>query len=89
MARFYPEELVRLRSIDATKALQALADHAKRDLTFQPAKAKGTERWHATASGREYEFLLSGPKFFDTRLAIYLYRVSFNDAISLLRQRGL
>jgi hypothetical protein len=99
LARSHPEELTRLRSIAAAAALQALANYAKRDHTFQPTQAQGTERWHANAVGREYEFLLNGPKFFDTRaktggggaidLAIYLYGLNFGDAMRLLRQRGL
>ncbi|KJJ99156.1 hypothetical protein UB44_13495 [Burkholderiaceae bacterium 26] len=99
MARLLPEELVRLRRIDAAEALQVLAAHAKRDVTFQPTKSKLTQRWHANVGGREFELLLNGPKFFDTRtktggggaidLAIYLHGLSFNEAMQLLRQRGL
>lgn len=99
MARHIPEELARLRRISAVEALQALATHAKRDVTFQSIKAKGTERWHANVGGREFELLLNGPKFFDTHtkaggggaidLAIYLYRLSFDEAMVILRQRGL
>lgn len=99
MARPLPEELIRLRHISAAEALQALANHAKRDITFQPTKSKQTQRWHANVCGREFELLLNGPKFFDTRtksggggaidLAIYLYGLSFNEAMQLLRQRGL
>ena len=99
MARLLPEELIRLRHIDAAEALQALATHAKRDTTFQPTKSNLTQRWYANVGGREFELLLHGPKFFDTRtkfggggaidLAIYLHGLSFNEAMQLLRQRGL
>lgn len=99
MTRLNPEELARLRSITAAQTLVALAPYAKRDISFFPSKATGTERWHASAGGREFELLLNGVKFFDVRantggggaidLAIHLYGVSFNDAIALLQQRGL
>jgi hypothetical protein len=99
LARLLPEELVRLRRVDAAEALQALATHAKRDVTFQPTKSRPTQRWHANVGAREFELLLNGPKFFDTRtktggggaidLAIYLHGLSFNEAVRLLRQRGL
>lgn len=99
MVRLSSQELSRLRQIEAATALIALATFAKRDITFIPAKSRGTERWHASVGGVEYELLLNGPKFFDTRasvggggaidLAIHLCRLSFNDAIVLLRQRGL
>ncbi|ASL48118.1 hypothetical protein bAD24_III12025 [Burkholderia sp. AD24] len=93
------EELHRLRNVDASKALVVLASYAKRDRTFQPVKAIGTERWHVSAAGRDYEFLVNGPKFFDTRvsiggggaidLVIYLYGIRFTEAVAVLRQRGL
>lgn len=99
MTRLNPQELARFRSIAAAQALVALAPYAKRDISFVPTKAIGTERWHACAGGREFELLLNGVKFFDVRantggggaidLAIHLYRGSFNDAIALLQQRGL
>ena len=45
----------------------ALADYAKKDVSFIPVKDAGTERWHTTVRGREFELLLTGTKFFDTR----------------------
>lgn len=99
MVRLLPEELIRLRHISAAEALQALATHAKRDITFQPTKSNLTQRWHVNVEGREFELLLNGPKFFDTQtnsggggaidLAIYLYGLSFSEAMQLLRQREL
>lgn len=99
MARLEFSELQRLRQIPAVIALAALATYAKRDSTFVPAKSLKTERWHACVGSYHFELLLNGPKFFDTRskvggggaidLAIHLHRLSFIDAIGLLRKRGL
>ncbi|SFU25242.1 hypothetical protein [Paraburkholderia aspalathi] len=99
MARLASEELVRLRQVNAVTALLALATYAKRDITFVPTKAVGTERWHASVGAFQFELLLNGPRFFDARaktggggaidLAIHLYGLSFNDAIGLLRERGV
>lgn len=99
MPRLQFSELQRLRQVSAASALATLATYAKRDLTFVPSKSVGTERWHATAGGQQFELLLNGPKFYDTRakvggggaidLAIHLHRLSFTDAIGLLRKRGV
>lgn len=100
MARPYPSaELERLRRIFAADALLLLATHAKRDTSFAPIKAKNTERWHANVNGREFEFLVNGPRFYDVRakrggggaidIAIYLFRLNFKQAVALLQQRGV
>ena len=59
--------LARWRSLDAATAVAAIADHAKRDRTFKPVKDVTTSRWHVTVDGNEFELLLTGPKFWDTR----------------------
>lgn len=99
MARPSSQELSRFRSTGAVDALIALANYAKRDASFVPSKSKNTERWHATAGNVQFELLLCGPKFFDTRtktggggaidLAIHLYCLQFKEAIALLRNLGL
>lgn len=99
MARLQFNELQRLRQIPAALALAALATYAKRDSTFVPTKSLTTERWYATVGGYQFELLLNGSKFYDTRakvggggaidLAIHLHRLSFFDAVGLLRKRGL
>jgi hypothetical protein len=76
-----------------------LATYAKRDANFAPIKDAATSRWHINAQGREFELLLTGAKFFDTRarrggggavdLAMHLFGVDFRDAVLLLRQHGL
>lgn len=99
MPRVDAEELRRWRGLDAATALSALADHAKPDPSFTPIKTKSTSRWHATAAGREFELLLTGPKFFDTRaekggggavdLAMHLFCLDFKAATELLRRTKL
>lgn len=99
MARPELSELLRFRQITAIDALLALADYAKRDPTFIPTKSIGTQRWHANVGSHDFELILNGPRFFDTRakvggggaidLVIHLHRLSFLDAIELLRKRGL
>jgi hypothetical protein len=82
--------------MDSSIPLRALADHAKPDPTFDPIKDPGTTRWHARVGVREYELLLTGPKFFDTRagkggggavdLAMHLLRLDFKSAVATLRR---
>lgn len=99
MARIQFSELRRLRQIPAALVLETLATYAKRDSTFIPAKSLKTERWYATVGNYQFELLLNGSKFYDTRnkvggggaidLAIHLHGLSFIDAVGLLRKRGV
>jgi hypothetical protein len=83
----------------ADAALLSLASHAKPDPTFIPIKAESTVRWHANVDGQEFELLLNGPKFFDSRagkggggaidLAMHLFRLNFKAATDLLRRSRL
>lgn len=96
MARVDESELSRWRAAPAREVLLLLATYTKRDTTFVPIKGKETERWYANVEGREFEFLVNGPKFFDVRgqtggggaidLAMRLYRVDFRSAVDLLRR---
>lgn len=99
MQRISEDELTRWRSLDASVVLVQLADHAKRDSTFNPLKDKQTTRWHASVGAAEFEFLLTGPKYFDTRasaggggaidFAMHLLGVNFQSAANSLRKRNL
>ena len=99
MPRVDAEELGRWRALDAAATLASLARHAKLDPSFEPIKSEDTTRWHANAAGRDFELLLNGPKFFDTRagkggggaidLAIHLFGVDFKQATELLRKARL
>lgn len=88
-------DLERWRATPSLVVLRALAEHAKQDTSFVPIAAESTTRWHATVAGRDYELLLTGPKFFDTRaqkggggavdLAMHLFSLDFKGAVSRLR----
>ncbi len=88
-------ELERWRATPSLVVLRALADHVKQDQTFVPMSSVATTRWHASVNGHDFELLLTGPKFFDTRaqrggggavdLAMHLCRLDFKGAVSRLR----
>ena len=85
----------RLHGMDAEAVLHRLGEYAKADKSFDPIKSKHTSRWHVTAAGRQFELLLNGPKFYDTRqklggggaidLTMHLLRVDFKSAVERLR----
>lgn len=91
--------LARWRQLSAVDALRFLADYAKQDAAFNPRANEATTRWHVAAGGREFEFLCTGTKFFDTRahkgggggvdLAMHLFDLDFKSAVKLLQERGL
>lgn len=99
LAKVSHAELERLRSMDAAAVLSNLADHAKPDQTFKPISAEHTSRWNVTAQGREFELLLNGPKFYDTRLkrggggaidlVMHLFSIDFKQAVERLRGAAL
>jgi len=98
-ARVDKSELERWQALDAAAVLDALADHVKADRDFKLRQASGTERVHFSAAGRDWEFLLLGPKWFDTRmrrggggaidLAMHVFGVTFTDTVKLIRQKGV
>lgn len=87
--------LERWRALDALLVLEKLGCYAKVDNTFEPLKSQDTQRYHFNAEGRDYELLLRGPKFFDTRLqrggggtvdlVMHVRHVDFKGATDLLR----
>ncbi len=91
--------LVRWRSLDLTQVLLVITNYAKRDVTFIPDKDSRTERWHATYGDREFELLLTGTKFWDTRakvggggavdLCVHLTGANFKGAVKLLSDAGI
>lgn len=90
------EELERYRKLDSALVLKLLAEYCKADATFVPVKNKHTHRWHVQTMGRHFEFLTTGPKWFDTRanrggggavdLTMHLLRMDFKHAIGKLRE---
>lgn len=99
MSRVNRATLERLQTLSAVDVVLCLADFAKEDLTFRPVHSHSTRRWYVTAAGVEYELLLTGPKFWDTRaqvggggaidLAMHLARTDFRGAVRELVRRGL
>ena len=91
--------LERWQQLDASKVLSAVADYAKEDVSFVPVKNAATTRWHARVEQNEFELLLTGPKFWDTRcnrggggavdLVMHLHGCHFKPAAALLTERGL
>lgn len=91
--------LERWRSLDASVVLLSLAQHAKRDASFIPISSRESSRWHVVVDGRDYELLLTGPKFFDTRakvggggavdLVMHVARLDFAGAVARLRAISL
>lgn len=85
--------------MDSSRCLEALADHAKEDLSFQPRADQRTTRWHAYVAGQDVELLCTGPKFWDMRaerggggavdLVMHLFRLDFKHAVALLKERAL
>ncbi len=88
-------ELEQLRGMDASAVLPRLTDHAKPDPSFRPIRSEHTARWHARVGSKEFELLVSGPKFYDTRqkrggggaidLVMHLYGIEFQKAVEKLR----
>jgi hypothetical protein len=84
--------LSRWRELPAVDVLTAL-------VTYVALKSPLSSRWHARFGSREYELLLTGPKFWDTRehkggggavdLAMHLARVDFAGAVRILQSTGL
>ncbi|MDZ7653422.1 MAG: hypothetical protein U5L03_13170 [Burkholderiaceae bacterium] len=98
LARTCHPELVRLRGLPALDVLLLLAEHTKVDRDFKPTRAKSTQRLYVRAAGAEWELLVNGPKFYDTRarkggggavdLVMHLWRVPFKKAMATLRAAG-
>ena len=88
-------ELQRFRGLRALEVLDRLATHVKLDGDFVPRQATSTRRVHVNAAGADWELLVDGPKFFDTRaskggggaidLVMHLWRVPFKKAVAMLR----
>lgn len=93
------EVLYRWQKLDASQVLLAVADFAKKDASFVPAKNAWTTRWHARFRQSEFELLLTGPKFWDVRasrggggavdLVMHLNGCRFKPAAAILTERGL
>jgi hypothetical protein len=75
--------------------LVALSEYLKEDASFVPRQDKASRRWFLTVDGQDFELLITGSKFYDTRsgkggggaidLVMHLFRVDFKVAINKLR----
>lgn len=88
-------ELERWRALPALDVLKLLADHIKEDPNFIPLSSHSTSRWNASIGGHDYEFLVTGPKFYDTQqkrggggaidLVMHVFGIDFKAAAQRLR----
>lgn len=97
MGRLFVDNLTlgRWRELDALLMLEKLGSYVKADDTFEPLSTHGTQRYHINVEGRDFELLLRGPKFFDTRLqrcgggamdmVMHARHIDFKGATDLLR----
>ena len=91
--------LERWRELDAATLLCALAEHAKQDISYVPVTNRATSRWHVSVQGRDFELLLTGTKYWDTRarcgggggvdLTMHLSGLDFRHATARLTELGL
>ena len=91
--------LERLRCLPVLVCLRALGAHIKIDRSFVPTTAVGTQRVHVAVADRDWELLLDGAKFYDTRaqtggggaidLVTHLWGVPFKPAVKMLVEAGL
>ena len=92
-------EIQRWQRIEAIKALAALADYAKEDVSYTPRLSSKSTRWHATAGGTDFEIICTGEKFWDLRaerggggaidLAMHLFGGTCKQAVKTLKDRNL
>jgi hypothetical protein len=91
--------LDRLRSLMALSCLHAMGAYVKVDQDYRPTTANTTQRVHVSAAGSDWELLVDGPKFYDTRadtggggavdLVMHLWGVPFKKAVRMLVEAGL
>lgn len=82
------------RALDALYVLKKLGCYVKLDVSFHPLKVKRTERYQVNVNGQDWELVLTGPKFWDTRankggggavdLTMHLLNLDFKGASRLL-----
>lgn len=93
-------ELERWRAMDAHAVLLKLAGWLKADQTYVPTTpGRDSVRVHVSAAGSDWELLLTGAKWYDTRsrvggggaidLVMHVWDMRFRDAVKYLRASGL
>ena len=73
--------------------------YVKVDQDYLPTTAKTTQRVHVNAAGKDWELLVDGPKFYDTRakvggggavdLVMHLWGLPFKKAVCMLAEAGV
>lgn len=92
-------DLERWRWLDAMGVLRALSVHVQIDRDYRPRQSSSTVRVHASTSGSDYELLLTGAKWYDSRaqkggggaidLVMHLFNVGFRQACRRLEECSL
>jgi hypothetical protein len=85
--------------MDSIHVLRLLAEHIKEDPSFHPRSSHLTSRWHVHAACQDWEFLCTGPKFWDVRmdiggggaidLVMHIHRLNFKAAAKMLKERDV
>ncbi len=88
--------LSELREVPLSSALELLGIHRKADSTFAALKVARTERWHVSTSQADFELIITGRLWFDTRarkggagaldLVMHVLELSCGGATRLLRE---
>lgn len=91
--------LERLRSVSCTAVFARVDGHFKQDITFVPTKDPHTQRWHCTTASGNFELLVNGPKWYNTRtkmggggaidLFMELHKANFVTCVKALLGHGL
>lgn len=97
MSKVTSSELEIWRAMPVLEVLSRLDAHFKADRDFVPTKALSTRRFHVGLNGCDWEFLVTGNRWFDTRaqvggggavdLVMHVFRLKFKQAVALLRHR--
>ena len=96
MQRLVDEQtLEQWRELHVLHVLGKLGCYAGPAVSFHPIKAQTAGRYHVNANGRDREFLITGPKFWNTRtetggggavdLTMHLFNLDFKQASPMLR----
>ena len=92
-------KLDRFRHVPTLTCLAALGAYVKVDRDYVPTSAKTTQRVHVSVAGHDWELLVDGVKFYDTRakvggggaidLVMHLWGAPFKKAVKILTEAGI
>ena len=82
--------------MDCIGVLPFICEYQKEDTTFIPVKNSTTSRWNVNSGGKDFELLITGTKWFDTRaqkggggavdLVMHLLSLDFVGAVKFLKK---